>query len=210
MSLSDYRNEYTRFTLDESGLDPNPRVQFHHWLKEAMDDNAVEPTAMTLSTVSAAGQPTSRIVLLKGYEDDGLRFFTNFDSRKGQELAQNNRACLMFFWPTLHRQVRFEGSVQKLSAVIADEYFHSRPVESRISAIASPQSHPVRNRAELEQRVQELEKEFGDQPPRPENWGGYVLVPDYIEFWQGRACRLHDRFAFNLTDSAWTVSRLAP
>ncbi|MGG4604691.1 pyridoxamine 5'-phosphate oxidase [Paenalcaligenes sp. Me131] len=209
MKLSDYRNEYNRFTLDESGLDPNPRVQFHHWLKEAMDDNAIEPTAMTLSTVNAEGQPTSRIVLLKNYEEDGLRFFTNFDSRKGQDLAHNDRACLMFFWPSLHRQVRFEGRVHKLSAEIADEYFHSRPVESRISALASPQSQPV-SRSDLEQRVQALQKQYGDHPPRPENWGGYVLVPEHIEFWQGRSCRLHDRFVFNRTDSEWTVSRLAP
>lgn len=211
MSLSDYRNEYAKFSLGESALNTDPRLQFLAWLDEAMKANAPEPTAMTLSTVNAEGQPTSRIVLLKGYEsDDGLQFFTNYQSRKGQELAHNPRACLQFFWPTMQRQVRFEGQVRKLSAEQSDQYFDSRPLASRISAIASPQSQPIAL-DELEARTESVRTQVGAHPHRPEFWGGYILQANYIEFWQGRTCRLHDRFAFSRTpEKAWTISRLAP
>ncbi|HLS43608.1 MAG TPA: pyridoxamine 5'-phosphate oxidase [Paenalcaligenes sp.] len=212
MSLSDYRNEYAKFPVGDSTLNPDPRQQFLAWLDQAMQEHAPEPTAMTLSTVNAQGQPTSRIVLLKGYESDaGLEFYTNYQSRKGQDLAHNPLACCQFFWPTMQRQVRFEGRVKKLSAEQSDRYFASRPLASRISAIASPQSQVVRDRDELEARSVALHQQLGDNPSRPDFWGGFILEPHYIEFWQGRTNRLHDRYAFKRTaEKGWAISRLAP
>lgn len=209
MSLADFRNEYDKFDLPEHQLTADPRQMFERWLDEAIRLEAPEPTAMSLSTVNAEGMPSSRIVLLKGFDENGVQFYTNYDSHKGQDLAQNPKACLLFFWPTLQRQIRIEGLITKMSAEKSAEYFHSRPLASRISAIASPQSQPT-TRAELEQRSDALIEKFGNHPPCPDFWGGYYLQPERIEFWQGRTCRLHDRYLYKKQDSVWHIQRLAP
>lgn len=209
MSLADFRNEYDKFDLPEHQLTAEPRPLFERWLDEAIRLEAPEPTAMSLSTVNAEGMPSSRIVLLKGFDDKGVQFYTNYDSHKGQDLAQNPKACLLFFWPTLQRQIRIEGLVTKMSAEKSAEYFHSRPLASRISAIASPQSR-VTTRVELEKRSDEIKESFGNHPPCPDFWGGYYLQPERIEFWQGRTCRLHDRYLYKKQDSVWHIQRLAP
>lgn len=209
MSLADFRNEYDKFDLPEHQLTADPRELFGHWLDEAMRLEAPEPTAMSLSTVNAEGMPSSRIVLLKGYDEQGLQFYTNYDSHKGQDLAQNPKACLLFFWPTLQRQIRIEGFITKTTAEQSAEYFHSRPVASQISALASPQSQPI-SRVELEQRRDELIKQYGNNPPYPDFWGGYHLQPERLEFWQGRTCRLHDRYLYTKQKDSWHIQRLAP
>lgn len=209
MSLADFRNEYDKFDLPEHLLRANPQELFAQWVDEAIRLQAPEPTAMSLSTVAPNGQPSSRIVLLKGIDEAGILFYTNYESRKGQDLEQNPQACLLFFWPTLQRQIRVEGSVYKAPSELSTEYFNSRPLASRISAIASPQSQPT-TRADLEQRCDAITAEFGEQPPRPDNWGGYYLQPTQIEFWQGRTCRLHDRFLYTLHQGQWQIQRLAP
>lgn len=209
MSLADFRNEYDKFDLPEHLLSANPQELFAQWVDEAIRLQAPEPTAMSLSTVAPNGQPSSRIVLLKGIDEAGILFYTNYESRKGQDLEKNPQACLLFFWPTLQRQIRVEGSVYKAPSELSTEYFNSRPLASRISAIASPQSQPT-TRADLEQRCDAITAEFGEQPPRPDNWGGYYLQPTQIEFWQGRTCRLHDRFLYTLHQGQWQIQRLAP
>lgn len=209
MSLADFRNEYDKFDLPEHQLTTDPRQMFERWLDEAIRLEAPEPTAMSLSTVNASGMPSARIVLLKGFDDKGVQFYTNYDSHKGQDLAQNPKACLLFFWPTLQRQIRIEGIVTKMSVEKSAKYFHSRPLASKISAIASPQSQPI-SRVELEQRSDELTEKFGDNPPCPDFWGGYYLQPERIEFWQGRTCRLHDRYLYEKQDNVWHIQRLAP
>lgn len=209
MNLSDYRNEYTKGQLKESDLDAEPRVQFQKWLDEAMQEHAPEPTAMTLSTVNAQGQPTARIVLLKGYDEHGLAFYTNYSSRKGQELEQNPQACLSFFWPTMQRQVRFEGRIQRMPRAASEQYFQSRPHASRISAWASPQSEPISAEA-LQERFEHYLNTLGSNPDCPPHWGGYYLQPDYIEFWQGGRGRLNDRFAYQAEKNHWHITRLAP
>lgn len=209
MSLADFRNEYDKFDLPEHLLRANPQELFAQWVNEAIRLQAPEPTAMSLSTVAPNGQPSSRIVLLKGIDEAGILFYTNYESRKGQDLEQNPQACLLFFWPTLQRQIRVEGSVYKAPSELSTEYFNSRPLASRISAIASPQSQPI-TRADLEQRCDAITAEFGEEPPRPDNWGGYYLQPTQIEFWQGRTCRLHDRFLYTLHQGQWQIQRLAP
>lgn len=209
MSLADLRNEYDKFDLPEHQLTDHPRDLFDRWVDEAIRLQAPEPTAMSLSTVNAKGMPSSRIVLLKGFDETGVQFYTNYDSRKGHDLRQNPKACLLFFWPTLQRQIRLEGTVEKMSAEQSSAYFNSRPLASRISAIASPQSQPT-SRAALENRSDQVAKEFGDNPPCPEFWGGYYLQPERIEFWQGRTCRLHDRYLYIKQDKTWQIQRLAP
>lgn len=209
MSLSDLRNEYDKFDLPEHQLTSNPQELFQRWVDEAIRLQAPEPTAMSLSTVNANGMPSSRIVLLKGFDENGVQFYTNYQSRKGQDLAKNPNACLLFFWPTLQRQIRLEGTIKKTSADQSATYFNSRPLASRLSAIASPQSQPI-TRAELELRIDELSKQYKDRPPCPDFWGGYYLEPERIEFWQGRTCRLHDRYLYVKQDDSWSISRLAP
>lgn len=209
MSLADFRNEYDKFDLPEHLLTADPKALFSQWIDEAIRLQAPEPTAMNLSTVAPDGQPSSRIVLLKGFDDAGVLFYTNYDSKKGQDLAHNPKASLLFFWPTLQRQIRLEGTVHKAPTQLSAEYFHSRPLASRISALASPQSQPT-TRLALEQRSDEITAQYGEHPPYPENWGGYYLVPHHVEFWQGRTCRLHDRFSYKLHDSQWQIQRLAP
>ncbi|MBB5215111.1 pyridoxamine 5'-phosphate oxidase [Parapusillimonas granuli] len=209
MSVADIRQNYEKFELLEASLAATPFEQFTLWFDDALKAEVPEPNAMTLATTTPDGRPSARIVLLKGFDRDGFVFYTNYSSRKGQELAGNPYAGLLFFWPALERQVRIEGRIEKTSAQESDEYYRSRPLGSRIGAWVSPQSRPI-TRAELEARAIELTGKLGDDPARPEHWGGYRLRPDYVEFWQGRPSRLHDRLVFKLEDEAWVKSRLAP
>jgi pyridoxamine 5'-phosphate oxidase len=211
--LADLRKTYAQRTLTEADVQPDAVRQFRAWLDEAISAQVEEPTAMTLATVSEAGQPAARIVLLKGLpNDEGFLFFTNYDSRKGRELATGALAALTFFWPALERQVRVEGRVEKAPEELSTEYFQSRPRASQIGAWASPQSQPIKSREELEQLEREVEARFaGQEPlPRPPHWGGYIVRPQRIEFWQGRPSRLHDRIVYDLHGHGWMLSRLAP
>jgi pyridoxamine 5'-phosphate oxidase len=213
LNLADIRKDYTLkdLTIDQTAAEPF--AQFRSWLTEALEAQVPEPNAMHLSTVSAQGKPSGRIVLLKGLDEKGFVFYTNYQSRKGQELAHNQWASLTFFWPELERQVRIEGRTEQVSASQSDEYFQSRPRGSRIGAWASPQSQPIPGREVLEENISRLQSEFGpDAPvPRPPHWGGYCVVPDMVEFWQGRSSRLHDRIVYIKAGSnGWQKSRLAP
>ncbi|MGZ5038657.1 MAG: pyridoxamine 5'-phosphate oxidase [Usitatibacter sp.] len=208
--LAHLRKDYALKTLDEADVDRDPLKQFGVWMVEAIHAQVPEPTAMTLSTADAKGHPSGRIVLLKGLDPVGFVFFTNYESRKGRELAANPFAALTFLWKELERQVRIEGRVEKVSAEESSAYYLTRPVGSRIGAWASPQSRVIENRAWLEERWKTLGAEHGDDPERPPHWGGYRLVPEYLEFWQGRMSRLHDRVAYNRLGNAWEVARLAP
>ena len=211
--LADLRKTYAQRSLSEADVLPNAMRQFRQWLDEALTAQLDEPTALTLSTVAAGGQPSSRVVLLKGLPDDaGFLFYTNYDSRKGHELVAQPLAALNFFWPGLERQVRVEGRVEKAPEVVSTEYFQSRPRSSQLGAWASPQSQVISSREELEARETAVAERFGTQDPlpRPENWGGYILRPTRIEFWQGRPSRLHDRIVYELEGNTWKRSRLAP
>jgi pyridoxamine 5'-phosphate oxidase len=210
INLADLRQEYKKFELDESSVDANPTVQFQHWFDEAFRVGASEPSAMTLATVNASGEPSARIVLLKGVDDHGFVFYTNYESRKGSELAVCSAAALVFFWPELERQVRIEGQVSKVDTKLSDEYFASRPLSSRISACASPQSQVIASRSQLATRTEQLAAALGEQPARPAHWGGYRLTPKVLEFWQGRRSRLHDRVRYRRDGEVWRVERLAP
>ncbi len=230
MNIAHLRSTYRRATLAESDVDADPFVQFDRWLKEAIASAALEPTAMTLATVDNAGRPSARVVLLKGLDVPfalanasrrGFVWFTNYESRKGRDLASRDQAALCFFWPELERQVRIEGRVEMTSAEESDRYFETRPIDSRIAAWASPQSEVIASRVEIEAREREHRARFhvSDDAvsvniPRPPHWGGYRLVPDLIEFWQGRPSRLHDRIVYRGMDDdnagSWTIARLAP
>ena len=210
MKIADLRQEYMRESLDEENAARDPFTQFDRWFNEAIKAELPMLNAMTLATVSASGQPAARIVLLKGVDARGFVFYTDYASRKGAELAANPRAALVFYWIELEREVRIEGRVEKVSAPDSDEYFASRPLGSRHAAIASPQSAVVPNRAVLEARFAEADKLHGDAPARPAHWGGYRVLPTAIEFWQGRANRLHDRLLYSRIDAAWKIERLAP
>ena len=212
-SLADIRQEYTASGLTEADLDPNPFAQFAHWFDQAMNADVPEPTGMTLATVNNAGQPSARVVLLKGFDEHGFLFFTNYEGRKGEDLAAHPNASLSFWWSQLQRQVRIEGRVEKVSAAESDEYFASRPLGSKIGAWASEQSRVIAGREELEERVREIEARFaGGEIPRPPFWGGYRLRPAMIEFWQGRPSRLHDRlrYRWQQEQGAWVIERLSP
>ncbi|OWT61805.1 pyridoxamine 5'-phosphate oxidase [Candidimonas nitroreducens] len=210
MSVADIRQSYEKNVLLESALASTPLEQFSLWFEEALKAGAVEPTAMTLATCDAQGRPSARIVLLKGYDERGFVFYTNYESRKGTELAANPYASLLFFWPLLERQVRIEGRVGKISAEESTAYYDSRPLGSRIGAWASPQSQPI-SRDQLEARTREFTQSLGEHPPRPEHWGGYRLAPERVEFWQGRPSRLHDRLVFlKNAQQQWANVRLAP
>ncbi|WP_275271901.1 pyridoxamine 5'-phosphate oxidase [Limnobacter sp. P1] len=211
MSIADLRKDYTQATLDEADALANPLDFFKLWFDQALNADLPEPNAMTLATVNAKGRPSARIVLIKGLDARGITFFTNYESRKGQELAQNPHAAILFHWTELERQVRIEGRVEKCSPEESDAYYLSRPAGSRLGAWASPQSQVIDSRAVLEARVRQAQEEQrGDPQTRPPFWGGYRLVPDFFEFWQGRPSRLHDRLAYTLQGDSWAMSRLAP
>jgi pyridoxamine 5'-phosphate oxidase len=198
--------------LTRDKADPNPIRQFQKWVDEVRASGVSEQdaTSMTLATATKDGRPSARIVLLKSFDDRGFVFFTNYQSQKGNELNENPRAALLFYWPGLWRQVRIEGEVEKISAAESEEYFQSRPLGSRLGAWASNQSEVVENRETLEARFAELQQRFGEDVPRPEHWGGYRVKPNSIEFWQGRDNRLHDRLRYRREEDAWVIERLAP
>lgn len=196
--------------LSESSADPDPFVQFEHWMRDAIDANLALPNAMTLATVTAQGTPDARAVLLKGVDAGGFVFYTNYLSRKGKQLAAQPAACLVFLWSELERQVRIEGPVKTVSASESDAYFATRPPGARLAAWASAQSERVADRGELERALLEMKARHGDSPARPPHWGGYRLIPGAIEFWQGRENRLHDRLLYRRAGGEWTIERLAP
>ncbi|HTE08242.1 MAG TPA: pyridoxamine 5'-phosphate oxidase [Flavitalea sp.] len=210
--IADIRKEYILKTLSESDAEDNPIAQFEKWWKEAVHSEIIEPNAMTLATSSSDGLPAARIVLLKGFDQKCFVFYTNYNSFKGQQLAENPRACLVFFWKEIERQVRITGIVSKVNPASSDEYFHSRPSLSRFGAVASPQSQVIESREWLELRVEKLTEDLGSEDPkRPEHWGGYIVRPVTIEFWQGRSNRLHDRLQYSLEEGGgWKIERLAP
>jgi pyridoxamine 5'-phosphate oxidase len=214
MNIADLRQEYMRAGLSEASADPNPLRQFERWFEDALRARLPLPNAMTLATVSHAGAPSARVVLLKGIEHGGFAFYTNYLSRKGRELEARPAACLVFLWSELERQVRIEGSVEKVTAGESDAYFAGRPLGARLSAWASAQSGTVRSREILEKAMAEARSRYADNPPRPPHWGGYRVQPQAIEFWQGREDRLHDRLLYRRADrpgqAAWLIERLAP
>ncbi len=212
MDISQLRREYTQARLDEAEVDRDPIRQFRLWFSQAVEAEVVEPNAMVLATSMSDGAPSARVVLLKGIEDRGLLFFTDYSSRKGRELADNPRGALVFFWRELERQVRISGGVEKLTRTESEAYFHSRPRGSQLAALASLQSSVVADRGQLEAAFAEAESACREgQVPLPDRWGGYRLTPGHVEFWQGRANRLHDRVQYSLGDNGlWTIRRLSP
>ncbi|MBX7242322.1 MAG: pyridoxamine 5'-phosphate oxidase [Bacteroidia bacterium] len=211
--LPNLRKDYTKDFIDENLLAENPLTEFEKWFKKALESNQAEPNAMSLATVSPEGQPSVRIVLLKGLQPEGFVFFSNYLSRKGKELENNPLASLNFFWPALEQQIRIEGKVTKIPHEESNVYFQSRDRGSRLGAWASPQSQKIQNREFLLERIQAIKKQFENQEifPKPEFWGGYLLIPHTIEFWQGRESRLHDRILYEKAgENVWTKSRLAP
>lgn len=211
IDIAALRENYSKGSLDVQDVHVSPIEQFHKWFHEAIESKLPEPNAMVVSTVSNDSKPSARVVLLKGF-DTGFTFFTNYLSRKGTELAENPNACITFFWVELERQVRIEGIIEKVTAEESDAYFQSRPIGSQIGAWVSNQSMVIDNREVLGEREQHLKDKFGGNPiPRPPHWGGYRLTPNYVEFWQGRPSRLHDRIAYTkLEEHTWKIERLSP
>lgn len=211
-SITDIRKEYKMQSLLEKDISKDPFVQFTSWWNDALNSKIDEVNAMTLATADSNAVPSARIVLLKGYSEKGFVFFTNYESEKGHQLKENPKACLVFFWKELERQVRISGQVQKISAAESDEYFASRPAGSRIGAWASPQSCVIASREVIDGNTIKYQQEFKDgNIPRPAHWGGYIVIPDAIEFWQGRSNRLHDRIRYSLIENGnWKIERLAP
>ncbi len=211
INIADIRQDYSKKTLNEEDIQADAIGQFTKWWQEALLSQIDEVNAMTLATATADGKPSARVVLLKGYDEKGFVFFTNYNSNKGKQIEDNPFVCLVFFWKELERQVRIEGTISRVSAEESDAYFFSRPVGSRIGAWASPQSKVIAQRKVLEENVVELEKSFGGKEiDRPAFWGGYLVKPVLVEFWQGRSSRLHDRFQYTLTEAGWKIERLAP
>jgi len=209
--LHDIRKEYIKASLHEENVAKNPIDQFSNWFTEAMQSKVIEPNAMTLATTSASGQANARIVLLKYADERGFVFFTNYTSKKGHEIAENNKIALLFFWPELERQVRILGTVEKTSYEESEEYFHSRPVGSQLGALTSHQSAKIESRIVIEENLDRLTAKFQNtEIPMPDYWGGYRLTPHYLEFWQGGANRLHDRIVYEKKDSSWDIYRVSP
>jgi pyridoxamine 5'-phosphate oxidase len=209
--INNLRYDYSSKTFDEKDALHNPLTQFEVWMNEALQAEVMEPNAFVLSTVDSSNKPSSRIVLLRGYDKNGFVFFTNYESRKGNDIDFNNNVCFNFFHQSLERQIRIEGTVEKISEAASDEYFNSRPFGNRLGAWASNQSEKIASRDALEEKQIELEKKFADgNIPRQEHWGGYICKPNYYEFWQGRSSRLHDRIAYELNNNIWKISRLSP
>ncbi|HEY8689921.1 MAG TPA: pyridoxamine 5'-phosphate oxidase [Chitinophagaceae bacterium] len=209
--IEDIRKEYKLHSLLENDVDPDPIRQFHQWWNEALLSNIEEPNAMALATSNKKGNPSARIVLLKGLSNDGFVFYTNYESRKASEIKENPHASLLFFWKELERQVRIEGTVNKIHHDLSNEYFLSRPELSKIGAWSSPQSSVIPDRDHLEKNVTKYQQQFGDgEIPKPPHWGGYKVKPTLIEFWQGRPSRLHDRLQYTLNNEKWIIERLAP
>lgn len=210
MKLADLRKSYERAALDEEASDPNPRLQFERWLQEALQAELPEPNAMTLASVGSDGRPSTRVVLIKGCDDRGIVWYTNYESRKGRELEAHPWGALQFHWVELERVVRIEGRVERTSTEESDAYFASRPLDSRIGAWASPQSQVIADRSVLVANAARASARYLLDPPRPPHWGGFRLVPDQWEFWQGRPSRLHDRLRYRLEAGQWLRERLAP
>jgi pyridoxamine 5'-phosphate oxidase len=211
MNVADLRQEYMRAGLIETDADADPFRQFEHWFDDALNAGLPLPNAMTLATVSPSGAPSARVVLLKGVDAGGFAFYTNYLSRKGRELDARPAASLVFLWSELERQVRIEGRVERVSAAESDAYFASRPLGARLSAWASAQSQPAPDRAALEQAMEEARQRHGEHPPRPPHWGGYRVLPEALEFWQGRSNRLNDRLLYTRAPGGgWRIERLAP
>lgn len=205
------RKDYDKGGLVEADLHADPVQQFRHWMNEALIAQLVEPYAMTLATVTPEGQPSARIVLLRGADQSGFQFFTNYLSRKGHDIEKNSRGALLFYWAELERQVRIEGTIARTEDAVSDHYFVMRPRPSQIAAVASAQSEVIADRGVLEKRVAELTAELEGKPvPRPPHWGGYTLKPDCVEFWQGRPNRLHDRLRYRWDKTRWVIERLSP
>ncbi|MBU3713413.1 MAG: pyridoxamine 5'-phosphate oxidase [Ferruginibacter sp.] len=212
MNIADIRKDYMLRSLSENDIEKHPLRQFDKWWQEAIDSRIDEVNAMTLATANNQGVPSARIVLLKGYDESGFVFFTNYNSHKASDVKDNPNACLVFFWKELERQVRITGDIEKISDKESDEYFHSRPITSRIGAWASDQSSVIDSRERLEEKFKTLEAAYSNKEiPRPPHWGGYRVIPRQIEFWQGRPGRLHDRIEYNLVEwNRWSIKRLAP
>jgi pyridoxamine 5'-phosphate oxidase len=209
-SIADLRKSYERDALDEEASHADPLKQFEHWMQQALDAQLPEPNAMTLATVGEGGRPSTRVVLIKGFDARGIVWYTNYQSRKGRELAAHAQAALQFHWVELERVVRIEGRVEKVEAELSDAYYASRPLDSRVGAWASPQSEVIASRAVLVGAAATFGLKYALNPPRPPHWGGYRLQPDTWEFWQGRKSRLHDRLRYRLQAGSWVRERLAP
>lgn len=207
--ISNMRKNYNRGKLIEDKIEKNPFRQFENWFDEILKSNIYEPNAMILAT-ALNNLPSARVVLLKGFSENGFKFFTNYQSRKGKELEKNYNAVLLFYWMELERQVRIEGIIEKISKKESLEYFNSRPLENRYGALASNQSEVIPDREYLEKKFNQLKEQYGDNPPMPDNWGGFILKPRLFEFWQGRPNRLHDRIVYEKKNNDWKIYRLAP